>query len=243
MEITIKLYGRLRKYRPANAPGAPHHPFPLTAANGITAGEVAAQLGMDTNMVAGVAINGATAQLDAPLQAGDQLSLFPPTAGGDGAALRVFIAGVMQAARTDDQIESQHYRLEITSSLQKQLPQAHIIDPWALHPDSVYYDEQQARHTFITNTNRAGRADLLIAYLPQPSMGTAMEMWEAFKGGAYIIAITPYKHHWAVRFTAQEIWPDLASFLNLLENGRFLQETLPKIKAWRNQVDGASPGD
>ena len=204
---------------------------------------VAAQLGIDAGFVAGTAVNGESAHLDAPLQEGDQVSLFPPTAGGDGADMHVFIAGIMQATRMDDQIENQNYRRQITEALQKQLPQVQITDPWALNRGSVNYDEERARHTFITNTNRAGAADLLIAYLPQPSMGTAMEMWEAFKGGAYIIAITPYKHHWSVRFTAQEIWPDLESFLGLLENGRFTQETLPKIRAYRNQVDGASPDD
>ncbi|HFQ94114.1 MAG TPA: hypothetical protein ENK32_08905 [Anaerolineae bacterium] len=243
MEITVKLYGRLRKYRPDDAPGAPHHSFLLEAPEEATPAAIAAALGIDPGLVAGAAVNGESTSMDAPLQEGDQVSLFPPTAGGDGADMRIFIAGIMQATRMDDQIESQNYRVQITEALQKQLPQVQITDPWALNPGSVNYDEERARHTFITNTNRAGDADLLIAYLPQPSMGTAMEMWEAFKGGAYIIAITPYKHHWSVRFTAQEIWPDLDSFIGLLENGRFTQETLPKIRAYRNQVDGASPDD
>ncbi len=243
MEITVKLYGKLRKYRPDATAGAPHHPFSLTVADDAVVATVAAQLGIDMGFVAGTAVNGESVQFDAPLQVDDQVSLFPHTAGGDGTDMHIFIAGIMQATRMDDQIESQNYRIQITEALQKQLPQVQITDPWALNPGSVNYDEEQARHTFITNTNRAGDADLLIAYLPQPSMGTAMEMWEAYKGGAYIIAITPYKHHWSVRFTAQEIWPDLESFIGLLENGRFTQETLPKIRAWRNQVDGTSPDD
>ncbi|HID51655.1 MAG TPA: MoaD/ThiS family protein [Anaerolineae bacterium] len=243
MEITVKLYGRLRNYRPDDAPGAPHHPFSLAVADDAVVATVAARLGIDMGFVAGTAVNGETAQFDTPLQKGDQVSLFPPTAGGDEADMHIFIAGIMQATRMDDQIESQNYRVQITEALQKQLPQVQITDPWALNPGSVNYDEERARHTFITNTIRAGDADLLIAYLPQPSMGTAMEMWEAFKGGAYIIAITPYKHHWSVRFTAQEIWPDLESFIGLLENGRFTQEILPKIRAYRNQVDGLSPDD
>jgi hypothetical protein len=151
--------------------------------------------------------------------------------------MHIFIAGVMQGARLDERIHEQGYRQRIAAALTTHMPDVTIIDPWALNPNSVNYDEDQARHTFLTMTRQAGHADLLIAYLPTVSMGTAMEMWEAFKGGAYIIAITPYKHHWSVRFTAQEIWPDLESFLGLLENGRFTQETLPKIRAYQNQVD------
>lgn len=243
MEITVKLYGRLRKYRPAAVPGAPHHPFSIVVPEGASVMTVAETLAINRGFVAGTAVNGETAAFDTNLHEGDEVSFFPPTAGGSSPDLHVFIAGIMQATRLDDQIESQNYRLQISNALKKQLPQIRITDPWALNPNSVAYDEARARQTFLTNTNRAGEADLLIAYLPQPSMGTAMEMWEAFKGGAYIIAITPYKHHWSVRFTAQEIWPDLESFIGLLENGRFTQETLPKILAHRNQVDAQSPDD
>jgi hypothetical protein len=72
-------------------------------------------------------------------------------------------------------------------------------------------------------TAKASEADLLIAYLPLPSMGTAMEMWEAFNAGIYIIAITPMMHHWAVRFTANEIVPDLETLLADIANGRITQ--------------------
>jgi hypothetical protein len=72
-------------------------------------------------------------------------------------------------------------------------------------------------------TKVASQADLLIAYLPIPSMGTAMEMWEAFQAGTYIIAVSPLIHHWALRFTANEILPDLDSLIGEIENGRIQQ--------------------
>ena len=137
--------------------------------------------------------------------------------------MHVFIAGVMQGVRRDDQIDDQHYRVRIGETLQKYIPDIRITDPWALNPNSVNYDATQARDTFLTMTKEAGRADLLIAYLPVPSMGTAMEMWEAFQAKTYIIAVTPLIHHWAVRFTANEILPDLDSLVEAIENGRIHQ--------------------
>ena len=136
--------------------------------------------------------------------------------------MHVFIAGVMQAERRDDQIESQDYRARITKALKSAIPGVKITDPFALNPNSVHYDEELARTTFLTMTKKAGEADLLIAYLPQVSMGTAMEMWEAYQAGAYIIAVTPHIHHWAIRFTANEILPDLDSLEKLIGNGRFI---------------------
>jgi len=135
--------------------------------------------------------------------------------------MRVFIAGIMQAERLDNQIESQDYRQRITAALQTAVPDVKIIDPFALNPDSVNYNEEQARHTFLTMTKKASEVDLLIAYLPKVSMGTAMEMWEAYQAGAYIVAVTPHIHHWAIRFTTNEILPDLDSLIEEIGNGRF----------------------
>ncbi len=134
--------------------------------------------------------------------------------------MRIFIAGVMQADRTDHLIEAQEYRHQITQALRQHAPGIEIIDPFALHPNSVTYGEKQARETFHTMTRLAGTADLLIAYLPKPSMGTAMEMWQAHQAQTYIVAVTPLVHHWAVRFTANEILPDLETLLAHIANGR-----------------------
>ena len=135
--------------------------------------------------------------------------------------MHVFIAGVMQGSRLDDQADDQSYRVQIAEALQTHLPDAHISDPWALNPGSVYFDESKARQTFMDMTALAGTADLLIAYLPTVSMGTAMEMWQAYQTGTYIVAVTPHKHQWAIRFTADEIVPDLDSLFAKIEDGTF----------------------
>lgn len=232
MNVEVKLYGMLRTKRPTEAAGAPHHPFVMELPEGATAVRAAIQLGIEDGLVTAVAINSETADLDTTLQEGDQISLFPPSAGGSE-PLRVFIAGVMQANRRDNEIESQDYRLQIRDALQRLVPGVQLIDPWEENPNSLAYSDEQARHTFLSTTNKASEADLLIAYLPLPSMGTAMEMWQAYQANTYIIAVTPFVHHWAIRFTANEILPDLDSLFGLLENGRFLQEIVPQALARR----------
>ncbi|MCA9954673.1 MAG: MoaD/ThiS family protein [Ardenticatenaceae bacterium] len=232
MKVEVKLYGMLRANRPVGVAGAPHRPFDITLQDGATAVQVAKQLEINEGLLATVAINGQTAELDTVLQDGDQISLFPPSAGGSE-PLRVFLAGVMQANRQDTLMESQDYRLQLSDALRRLIPDVQLIDPWAENPGSLDYDDDQARHTFVTMTNKASEADLLIAYLPLPSMGTAMEMWQAFQNNTYIIAITPFVHHWAIRFTANDILPDMDSLMMWLENGRFLQEIVPAALARR----------
>ena len=136
--------------------------------------------------------------------------------------MHIFIAGVMQGSRLDDQIDEQDYRLAIKHALEEHIPDVQITDPWALNPHSVKYNEDRARETFLSMTALAGTADVLIAYLPIVSMGTAMEMWEAFRSNTYIIAVTPHIHHWAIRFTADEILPDLNSLFEMIENGHLI---------------------
>ncbi|MFO7679189.1 MAG: hypothetical protein R6X34_03985 [Chloroflexota bacterium] len=146
--------------------------------------------------------------------------------------MKVFIGGIMQGTRQDDQINSQTYRVKIAEAFQQHAPEVGIIDPWALNPNSVNYEDGLARDTFLSMTRKVKEADLMIAYLPQVSMGTAMEMWEAYNAGIYIVAVTPYLHHWAVRFTANEILPDLETLLAEIENGR-----LPQLIHAKNSVD------
>lgn len=155
--------------------------------------------------------------------------------------MHVFIAGVMQAERLDDQIVSQDYRARITQALLATMPDVEITDPFALNPNSVNYDNERARHTFLSMTKKAAEVDLLIAYLPKVSMGTAMEMWEAFQAGAYIVAVTPHIHHWAIRFTTNEILPDLNSLEEMIGNGRLHQIML--ARNGRSVIDAKPIGD
>ena len=56
----------------------------------------------------------------------------------------------------------------------------------------------------------------VVAYLPEASMGSAIEMWEAKKAGAKVIAITGLKHNWVVRYTADLMVENLEQFAQAL---------------------------
>jgi sulfur carrier protein ThiS len=82
MDIEVKLHGTLRRHRPADIPGAPHHPFPLSVANNITLHDLAAQLGIAEGLINAAAVNGDAVELATLLQDGDKVHFFPPSAGG-----------------------------------------------------------------------------------------------------------------------------------------------------------------
>ena len=48
-----------------------------------------------------------------------------------------------------------------------------------MHPDAVEYGPERAREALLAEVEEAAGSDLIVAYIPQASMGTAIEMWEA----------------------------------------------------------------
>ncbi len=133
--------------------------------------------------------------------------------------MRVFIAGIMQGSRQDRYIEDQAYRQAIAAAVRSYDPAAEIVDPNELHPHAVDYGDEQARATLVNLIDMASRADLVVAYAPRASMGTALEMWEAFRARVPVVAISPMDANWVIRFLSAAVLPDLAAFREWVAGG------------------------
>lgn len=127
--------------------------------------------------------------------------------------MQVFIGGVMQASIQGKGIVSQDYRRQIADALQVRWPDIEVIDPFALHPNSVSYDDEGAQKTLFAMLDHAAASDVVIAYVPTASMGTALEMYVAHQRGVPVITISPLAENWVVRALSQRVFPDMASFL------------------------------
>lgn len=126
--------------------------------------------------------------------------------------MRVFIGGVMQASITGKGIVSQDYRREIAGILQARWPEVVVIDPFQLHPTSVEYNAADARTTLFAMLDLAAGSDLVIAYVPVASMGTALEMYSAYQRGVPVLTISPLSENWVVKSVSRRVFADLASF-------------------------------
>jgi hypothetical protein len=133
--------------------------------------------------------------------------------------MRVFIGGIMQGSRFDRLIADQSYRRRIAEAVLAHHPQAEIVDPNELHPDGVEYDAETARTTLFDLLARAHAADVTVAYLPQASMGTALEMWQAHDAGNPVVTISPMAANWVVRFLSDAVLPDIPSFATWVAQG------------------------
>jgi hypothetical protein len=134
--------------------------------------------------------------------------------------MRFFLAGIMQGSHTAAALHDQDYRARIKRLVAEHFPGAELYDPLADHGNSLGYGKAKGREVFFHHNRMCREIDVLLAFVPEASMGTAIEMWEAYQHGAAVIAISPLVHNWAVKFLSHALYPDLAAFEAALGDGR-----------------------
>lgn len=130
----------------------------------------------------------------------------------------IFLAGVIQGSNRGNVLHKQDYRKDLKDILRKYLPDSQIIDPVEQHPDSVFYDHQEGERVFHHSIKRCSESDLTVAYLPEASMGTAIEMWECHKNKVPVWTISPLKENWAVKFLSTEVFESIEELERFLRN-------------------------
>ena len=137
--------------------------------------------------------------------------------------MRVFLAGIMQGSIVHDDVHEQSYRCYLSTLLASHVPGVDVFDPWATYPDSLGYDDVRVQEVLVANIDRAAACDLVIAYLPQASMGTALEIWEAWRAGVPVIVISPLAMNWVVRTCAMHRFESLEEFTAVVQAGELPQ--------------------
>ena len=132
--------------------------------------------------------------------------------------MKIFIAGIMQGSLKGKGIQEQAYRKIISKALKINHPDVNIVDPFSLFPDSVAYDDKRAKEVLFAMADEAASSNILIAYLPEASMGTALEMIRAYDNQKPIFSITPMNENWLVRAVSTKVFPTLETFCTWIKN-------------------------
>jgi hypothetical protein len=132
---------------------------------------------------------------------------------------RVFICGIIQGSHRGLDVHGQDYRARIRRLVEEHLPGTEVYCPVSLHPESPSYGDEKAFEVFEESVEAAGRSDLLIAYLPEASMGSAIEMWEAKRAGVGIVSISPMRENWVVRYASDLILDSIEDLELRLKDG------------------------
>ena len=144
--------------------------------------------------------------------------------------MRIFLAGIMQGSHVAALVHDQTYRNTFRDLVQEHWPQAEVYDPFANHSTSVGYDMRRAREVFTKHVGMCREFDLVIAFVPEASMGTAIEMWEAHTHGRVVVAVTPLVHNWVVQLASDAVYRDVDEFAHALQTGaidRLLEDSFP----------------
>ncbi len=124
----------------------------------------------------------------------------------------IFLAGIMQGSHEKAVLHPQDYRGQLRDLLARHFPAAELYDPLAEHNDSLSYEERRGRAVFFRHNRMCREVDVLVAFVPEASMGTAIEMWEAYQHGATVVSISPLEHNWAIKYLSHALYRDVAEF-------------------------------
>ncbi|HOF17760.1 MAG TPA: hypothetical protein PK082_02530 [Phycisphaerae bacterium] len=126
--------------------------------------------------------------------------------------VNVFLAGIIQGSKVEPAIHAQDWRGPIREALARHAPRADVYCHYSEHPESITYELPRIREVFAEGNRRAAACDVLVAYVPSASMGTAVEMHEAARNGAVVLAITPLKANWVIRAYSDRIFETVEQF-------------------------------
>jgi hypothetical protein len=143
--------------------------------------------------------------------------------------MHIFLAGIMQGSHVVAVMHDQDYRTRLKRLLAAHWPEASVYDPLADHPASFDYSREAARTVFMKHNAMCSEVDLLIAFVPEASMGTAIEMWEAARHGRIVVTISPLDVNWAVQFCSDLLYSSLESFEQDLASGE-LRAAVEKLR-------------
>ena len=144
--------------------------------------------------------------------------------------MRFFLAVIMQGSNRGDVLEQQDYRSQLGDLLTEHFSGSEIYDPLQGNEGSVQYDDETARATFVGHNHMCREVDVVVAYVPEASMGTAIEIWEAYSHGKVVISISPLVRNWVIRLCSHFVCDDLAAFEAAL-NSQQIQQVISEQQA------------
>ena len=136
--------------------------------------------------------------------------------------MKVFLAGIIQGSKIQAEIHGQDWREPIKRALARHLPDADVYCHYSEHSNSIAYDLPEIRSTLADGIARSAGSDLVIAYVPSASMGTAIEMYEAAHAGAVVLTISPLAANWVIRAYSDRILSDIPAFEQFLASEEFV---------------------
>ncbi|KKL96236.1 hypothetical protein LCGC14_1846520, partial [marine sediment metagenome] len=154
--------------------------------------------------------------------------------------MKVFLAGIIQGSIKEPRIHPQDWREPVRRAIERHCPRAEVYCHYQAHPDSIRYELPEIIATLEDGNRRAAEADVVVAYLPEASMGTGLEMYLGKSAGAVVVTITPMAANWVVRAYSDRILSDLDAlerFLSMMHKRFEVAKGPAQLNAVVVQID------
>ena len=135
--------------------------------------------------------------------------------------LKFFLVGIMRGSELGEGFSPQDYRAELREMIRKNVRNSEIYDPLegCGIQESNEISFKLGRKAYFDEALEVRNCDVMVAYLPEASMGTAIEMWEAYRHSIYIISITRMRENWSIRYLSDRVYGSLEHFNFILQSG------------------------
>lgn len=132
--------------------------------------------------------------------------------------LSFYLSGTMQGSKKDTSITEQDYRQILREIILKTYPSSEIICPRDLFQNVSPNDTETIKLIIPKCVEVSRNCDIVIAYLPEASMGSAVELWEAHKNSKTVLVITTMRHNAMILSIADKIFNDFSDLDTFLQN-------------------------
>jgi len=150
--------------------------------------------------------------------------------------MRIFLAGIMQGSFHEMKLHSQEYRVRFRKLLEANVPGVEVYDPFEGHSDSIHYSTEVGKKVFLGHNYLCREMDVILAFVPEASMGTAIEMWEGNQHGAVVVTVSPLNLNWAVKFLSDRIYATTEELENDVRSGEFQRFVEERRKIHQNSA-------
>ncbi len=134
--------------------------------------------------------------------------------------MKIFLGGIVHSGMSNPDTYDQSYRGIIKEQLRIHHPQVEIYccnDDRSSDPSK--FECRSPKENFEHFLQNVRTSKIFIGYLPYPSIGTAIELYNAYLHGVPTITITPLKMNWSIQAYSTHVFGTLEEFLDEIPKG------------------------
>ncbi len=137
--------------------------------------------------------------------------------------IKIFVSGIVHGSR-ENEVYPQCYRKRIVDVIEKSWQNAIISCPSIVHSKSSTETLTETVKAFEQQLSLLKKSDIVVAYIPEASMGAAIEIYNASLRGKYVVTITPLQTSRIIKIFSHDIYDSVDSFEQACEIGKFKKD-------------------